>query len=130
MYAGGAPPPLDSGAGSGRGTAVAAPMLARGDHRAGGRAMSTFYVLPSRALLGQRVAEFLGSVFPGLDWPRTQWRDLAELLGDQALRHADVYVVYREDLPEGMPLDETLVQDCGAAAGDAVVEVALGGRLA
>jgi hypothetical protein len=103
--------------------------VASGDH-IGARAMSTFYVLPSRPLLGQRFAEFLGCAFPGLDWPRAQWRDLAEMLDAEVLRRADVYVVYREDVPEGLPLDETLVHDFGAAAGDEVVEVSLGGRLA
>src|SRR6267154_161538 len=65
--------------------------------------MSTFYILPSRSLLGQRFAEFLASVFPGLDWQRPEWRDLAETLGADVLRQSDVYVVYREDLPEGAP---------------------------
>ena len=92
--------------------------------------MSTFYVLPSRSLLGQRFAEFLASVFPGLDWQRPQWRDLAEVLGAEVLLRSDVYVVYREDLPEGAALDEVLTRDYGAEAGDEVVEVSLGGRLA
>jgi hypothetical protein len=92
--------------------------------------MSTFYVLPSRSLLGQRFAEFLETVFPGLDWQRPQWRDLAELLGANVPQHPDVYVVYREDLPDNALLDESLMRDFGAEAGDEVVEVALGGRLA
>ncbi len=92
--------------------------------------MSTFYVLPSRSLLGQRFAEFLDTVFPGLDWQRPQWRDLAELLGANVPLQADVYVVFREDLTDNTVLDEALVRDFGAAAGDEVVEVALGGRLA
>ena len=92
--------------------------------------MSTFYVLPSRPLLGQRFAEFLENVFPGLQWPRDQWRDLAEVLGAETLRQPDTYVVYREDVPDGIALAEALVRDCGAAPGDEVVEVSLGGRLA
>ena len=91
--------------------------------------MSTFYVLPSRSLLGQRFAEFLATIFPGLDWQRAQWRDLAEVLGADVPQQSDIYVVYREDLTEGV-LDEALVRDYGAEPGDEVVEVALGGRLA
>jgi hypothetical protein len=92
--------------------------------------MSIFYLLPSRPLLGQRFAEFLGIVFPGQQWPREQWRDLAEVLSSETLRQAAAYVVYREDVPEGVALDEAMVRDFGAAPGDEVVEVALGGRLA
>ena len=92
--------------------------------------MSIFYVLPSRPLLGQRFAEFLESAFPGQQWSRDQWRDLAEVLGAEALRQSDAYVVYREDVAEGIALDEAMVRDFGAAPGDDVVEVSLGGRLA
>ncbi len=96
----------------------------------GALAMSTFYVLPSRSLLGQRLAEFLGGVFPGLQWPHAQWRDLAEWLDTELLRQANAYVVYREDLVDEAALEETLTRDYGAAAGDEIVEVAPGGRLA
>ena len=92
--------------------------------------MSTFYILPSRALLGQRFAEFLTSVFPGLEWQRPQWTDLAEAVDSEVLRHSDVFAVYREDLPEGTPLARVLATDFGASPGDEVVEVSLGGRLA
>ena len=91
--------------------------------------MSTFYVVPSKALLGQRFAEFLGGIFPGTHWQRDEWRDLAETLAAELQRQADVYVVYREELADG-PLDEALAADFGAEPGDDVVEVALGGRLA
>jgi hypothetical protein len=91
--------------------------------------MSTFYILPSRSLLGQRFAEFLQNVFPGRIWSREEWRDLAELLGGDTFRHADTFVIYREDMPEGVALNETLRHDFGAGAGDEAVEIALGGRL-
>ena len=92
--------------------------------------MSTFYVLPSQALLGQRFAEFLEAAFPGVHWQRADWRHLAEALGAELLRQSDAYLVYREDLPEGTPLEEELAADFGAEAGDEIVEVSLGGRLA
>jgi hypothetical protein len=84
--------------------------------------MSTFYLLPPRPLLGQRFGEFLASMFPGLTWDRSVWSDLAEALGAAASCHPDVYVVYREDLPEG-ELARNLSHFFGAQAGDEVVEV-------
>jgi hypothetical protein len=92
--------------------------------------MATFYILPSRSLLGQRFAEFLASVFPGLDWQRPEWRDLAEQLGANVPLQTDVYVVYREDLADNADVDRSLLRDFGAEFGDTVVEVSLGGRLA
>jgi hypothetical protein len=92
--------------------------------------MSIFYFLPSRPLLGQRFADFLQTVFPGQHWPREQWHDLAELLGGEVTRRADTYVVFREDVPEGVALEEAMVRAFGAEPGDEIVEVALGGRLA
>jgi hypothetical protein len=92
--------------------------------------MSTFYVLPSRALLGQRVGEFLEGVFPGLHWQRSEWPDLAESLGLAAVTRPDVYVLYREDVPDGGRLADALAAEFGAERGDEVVEVLLGGRLA
>ena len=92
--------------------------------------MSTFFVLPSQALLGQRFAEFLEGVFPGVPWQRNAWRELAESLGAELRRRSDGYVVYREELTDGKSLADSLMTEFGAEPGDEVVEVALGGRLA
>ncbi len=62
--------------------------------------MSTFYLLPARPQLGRHFGQYLETLFPGLSWPRSVWNDLAEALGSQAHCHPEVYVVYREDLPE------------------------------
>ncbi len=91
--------------------------------------MSTFYVLPSRHLLGRQFAQVLGTLFPGLTWPSTTWPDLAEVLGGTALAHLDVYVVYRDDLPDGVAPEEALASSCGAEPGDDVVEVLPGSTL-
>src|SRR5579859_3172197 len=99
------------------------PMLHPGD-RSGALAMSIFYLLPSRPLLGQRFADFLQTVFPAQHWPREQWHDLAEVLGSEVTRRTDTYVVYREDVPDGMTLDEAMVREFGAVLGDEIVEVA------
>src|SRR5262245_24373645 len=90
--------------------------------------MATFFVLPSRPVLGQRFADFLGTIFPGLQWQRPESWDLAESLGHTALRLRDAYVVYREDVPDGESLEEALARDFGAEPGDEVVEVLPGDR--
>jgi hypothetical protein len=85
--------------------------------------MSTFYLLPLRPLLGARFADYLRTLFPGLDWGDAVWPDLAEMLAAAAGRHPDVYVIYREDLPEGEEPARALAEGFGAEAGDQVVEV-------
>lgn len=89
--------------------------------------MSTFYLLPPRSLLQERVAAFLGGVFPGLTWNSTLCADLAEQIGAAADR-PDVFVVYREDLPEEADPRAVLCDAFGAEAGDEVVEVRVGPR--
>lgn len=83
--------------------------------------MSTFYLLPPRDVLSRRFAEYLGSVFPGIDWKDTA--DLSATLEDLAEARSDVFVLYREDLPTGDDLSETL-RDCyGVEDEDLIVEV-------
>jgi hypothetical protein len=89
--------------------------------------MSTFYLLPPRPLLGQQFAAFLQGCFPGLNWDAAARPELAELLGTTAQQQADVYVIFREDLPDSADLTRTLIDDFGAAAGDEVVEVPAAG---
>ena len=88
--------------------------------------MSTFFLLPPRPELGQRFAAFLNSWFPGLDWHGVGWTDLAETLAATAASHPDVFVVYREDLPEGEDTARALVDGFGAEEGDVVVEIVPG----
>jgi len=85
--------------------------------------MSTFYVLPPRPLLGARFADYLQTLLPGLDWSPNGWPDLVEMLSAAASRHSDVYVVYREDLPEGEEPGRALADGFGAETGDEVIEV-------
>jgi hypothetical protein len=89
--------------------------------------VSTFYLLPPRPFLGQQFAAFLEGCFPGLHFSAAPRGDLAEQLGATAQQQGDVFVVFREDLPEGTDLRQTLVTDFGAAAGDEVVEVPTAG---
>lgn len=85
--------------------------------------MSIFYILPSRPVLGERFAGYLQNLFPGLDWNRTAWSALGEALEAAAVQHPDVYVVYRDDLPEENNLTQILVDGFGAEEGDQVVEI-------
>ncbi len=89
--------------------------------------MSVFYLMPPRPFLGDRFADFLQTLFPGLAWDSTARASLAELLGDTAERE-DVYVIYREDLPREETAAQALMNGFGAEAGDEVVEVRPGGR--
>src|SRR5688572_15846103 len=88
--------------------------------------MSTFYLLPARPQVGQMFGQYLESVFPGLRWHHGAWGDLAEALGAAASCHPEVYVVYREDLPEGQTAAEALRFNFGAEVGDEIIEVVPG----
>jgi len=85
--------------------------------------MSTFYLLPPRAHLADRLADSLASLLPGLDWPAAARRRLVDWLTDAAVPHPDVFLVPREDLPPGEPLEQALVAAFGAEPGDEVIEV-------
>jgi hypothetical protein len=88
--------------------------------------VSTFYLLPPRPVLGERIAGYLQTLFPGLDWGSAAWPELAELLGATAARHRDVYVIYGEELPRGEDPGRALADGFGAEAGDLVIEVVPG----
>jgi hypothetical protein len=86
--------------------------------------MATFYVIPSRPQLGERFAGYLQKHFPGLNCPTAAWGELADSLVD-AIHQSDVFVVYREELPEGEELTQALAEGFGAEPGDQVVEISL-----
>jgi hypothetical protein len=90
--------------------------------------VSTFYLMPPRPQVGERFVGYLKDLFPGLDWSRTTWPDLAEVLTGLASRRGDVFVVHREDLPAGEATARALADGFGAEAGDEIVEVRPGSR--
>ncbi|HZV03617.1 MAG TPA: hypothetical protein VE999_00875 [Gemmataceae bacterium] len=90
--------------------------------------MSIFYLMPPRPFLGDRFADFLQTVFPGLDWDSSSRLSLAELLRDAAGERDGIYVIYRDDLPREESPALALVNGFGAESGDEVVEVRPGGR--
>jgi hypothetical protein len=85
--------------------------------------VSTFYLLPPRPLLGDRVADFLLTVLPGLAWDSSMRANLAEAIAAAAAAHENVHVVFRDDLPADESAAAALVDGFGADAGDEVVEV-------
>lgn len=90
--------------------------------------MSIFYLMPPRPFLGDRFADFLQTLFPGLAWDSASREDLAELLGDAAAEREDVYVIYRDDFPREVAPAQALMDGFGAEPGDEVVEVRPGSR--
>jgi hypothetical protein len=98
-------------------------MLKKRNLKAGGRYMSTFYVLPPRPIIGERFAAYLGALFPGLRWDSHRWPELGEMLGSIAGDSPDVYVLYREELSPGTDVGQALHDGFGAEAGDEVIEI-------
>lgn len=92
--------------------------------------MATFYLVPARPQLGKQLGELLTDLFPGLSWPRSSWNDLAESLAAVAHGNDDRYVVFAEDLPDDIPLEQALAIYFGAEAGDEIISVRPGQRLA
>ena len=80
--------------------------------------MATFYLLPPRALLGQKLLANLGN--HDLQLPLCV--ELAETLA-KVVEATGAYVVYRDDLPNGVEPAQSLRDGYGAEAGDEVIEV-------
>lgn len=87
--------------------------------------MATFYLLPPRACLEQALGEFLERLLPGLPLPVDSWDVVTDRVGSAAHWPVDVFLVPRDDLPEGEPLGEALAAAFGAESGDRVVEIHL-----
>ena len=69
--------------------------------------MSIFYLMPPRPFLGDRFADFLQTLFPGLAWDSAARSSLAETLGEAAAVRDGVYVIYRDDLPREEAPDQS-----------------------
>jgi hypothetical protein len=84
--------------------------------------MATFYLLPPRACLEQAVGELFGKLLPGLPLPLDAWEGLAQHLSFAGGWPAGVFLVPRDELPEGDPA-AALADGYGAEPGDRVVDV-------
>jgi hypothetical protein len=84
--------------------------------------MSTFYLLPPRSVLIDRLLDCMQTWLPGLDVAAADREDLLASLC-AVLPGKDVFVVHREDLPAGEGSEQALVDGYGATQGDEVIEV-------
>lgn len=87
--------------------------------------MATFYVLPPRAALNQRITEVLGRLLPGLPLPADLWDVMVDCLANAARWPEDVFLVPRDDLADGEPTAAALEFAFGAETGDRFVEISL-----
>ncbi len=85
--------------------------------------MSTFYLLPPRAVVGDRLADALTALIPGVGFDAAGRSRLAEILLETLAARDDVYLVPRDDLTPGVAPEIALIDGYGASAGDEVVEV-------
>ena len=90
--------------------------------------MATFYVLPPRPAFGDRLAAFLQTYLPGLDWDISARVGLADAVAETAVSETDAFLVFRDDLPLGESVAQALIDGFGAEEEDEVVEVRMGGR--
>src|SRR4051794_33823094 len=88
--------------------------------------MATFFVLPSRQVLGQRFGEMVSAIFPCRPKSSWDWPDLAETLAEVVERQGNAYVVYREDLDDDLGVKDSLLRDFGAALDDEIIEIQFG----
>jgi hypothetical protein len=85
--------------------------------------VAIFYVLPPSPLVADHLADYLGSWLPGLDWDEPTRLNLTEAIRAAASCRPDVYLVFREELPEGVATTEALIDAFGAEHGDVIIEV-------
>jgi hypothetical protein len=79
--------------------------------------------MPPRPLLGDHLAAYLATWLPGLDWDADTRLNLSEALRAAATCLPDVYLVFRDELPEGIATSQALIDSFGAEEGDDVIEV-------
>jgi hypothetical protein len=89
--------------------------------------MAKFYLLPPRPVLGDAFARFLREWLPGLPAFSDQSTSLTDAIQLVACQDPDVFLIFREDLPEGESPERSLADGYGAEPGDEVIELRLGG---
>jgi hypothetical protein len=88
--------------------------------------VATFYLLPPRPLLADKFADFLRTLLPELKIERADPAVLSDFLEEIAGNQPAVFLVHREELPEGEDTTATLRDSFGAESGDEVVEIRAG----
>ena len=87
--------------------------------------MARFYVLPPRSVVTECMARSLRLSLPGLPIPIHTMEDLLDVLQSAYDEEIEVFVLFREDVPDGVELDLALADGFGAEFGDEVTELRL-----
>ncbi len=85
--------------------------------------MAVFYVLPPRAVVGEVIARNLRAYLPGIPVAGPTCLEWLQ----QSLSTTD-YLIFRDDLPDGESLQDSLREGFGAESGDEIREVILSSR--
>jgi hypothetical protein len=87
--------------------------------------MARFFVLPPRAVVADCMSRSLRLSLPGLPIPVHTVADLLDVLQSAYDEEMEVFVLFREDLPDGTDLDLALADGFGAEFGDEITELRL-----
>jgi hypothetical protein len=87
--------------------------------------MARFYVLPPRSAVAECIARSLRVSLPGLPLPVQTVEDLLDVLQSSYDEEAEIFVLFREDVPDGVDLELALEDAFGAEFGDEVTELRL-----
>ena len=87
--------------------------------------MATFYLLPPRDCLEAAMTGVLARLLPGLPVPADVWDLVLVQLAANSGWSKDLYLISRDELPDGEPIADSLRIHFGAETGDRVVEVPL-----
>jgi hypothetical protein len=85
--------------------------------------MSTFYLLPPRAALADRLGDVLASLLPGLSLHQEDRARLVAFVLEALEGREDVFLVPRDELPVGETPERALLDGYGASPGDEVIEI-------
>lgn len=81
--------------------------------------MATFYLLPPRPVFEAALANFLRNWLPGVQAEQ----ELTEALYPALHRREETFLIFREDLADGVKPVDALLDGYGAGLGDEVIEL-------
>jgi hypothetical protein len=87
--------------------------------------MARFYVLPPRSVVADCMARSLRLSLPGLPIPVYTMEDLLDVLQSSYDEEMEVFVIFREEVPDGMDLEIAMADAFGADCGDEITELRL-----